>query len=71
MNEEHDNSNNDSNGKKKIINNKQQQQQQQDEHGRQLRPKKVCNACVWHKSKLDNFGKGKQESEKNDKRKVD
>lgn len=69
MNEEHDNSNNDSNGKKKIINNK--QQQQQEEHGRQLRPKKVCNACVWHKSKLDNFGKGKQESEKNDKRKVD
>lgn len=69
MNEEHDNSNNDSNGKKKIINNKQQQQQH--EHSRQLRPKKVCNACVWHKSKLDNFGKGKQESEKNDKRKVD
>lgn len=22
-------------------------------------PQKICNACVWHKSKLDNFGKGK------------
>lgn len=30
----------------------------QEEERQTVAPQKVCNACVWHKSKLDNFGKG-------------
>jgi len=39
------------------------QHEEEEKHQRQtVAPKKVCNACVWHKSKLDNFGKGKHET---------
>lgn len=51
-NKRNDKKNERKSSKKIIINNKQEERQT-------VAPQKVCNACVWHKSKLDNFGKGK------------
>lgn len=51
-------------GQKRKMERKKSEQKQNQETSDSRAPESVCSACVWHKSKLDNFGLGKHEQRK-------